>query len=145
MKFGFDNGLLDYIIINCFEAMGDDITVVSEECPEYLESYVVPTELGTDMKEPVFELDGAIYRLPCPLSEFLNNGWKIASKSVSSLGAGNYLSSAIVIQKDNVKLSVGLYNFSEMEVYIENCAVYYFSVYTYDLKNANFLFLYLIR
>ena len=136
VAFNFYNGVLSGVTFYCYESIGDDITVVSEERPEYLADYVAPKELGTDMTVPMFELDDVVYQLPCPLSEFINNGWKIASKSVNSLGAGNHLGSAIEIKKDGVKLDVGLINFSDFEVYIENCAVYDISISTYDLKNV---------
>lgn len=136
VQFGFYNGNLSDVTFQCFEAIGEDVTVVSEERPEYLDEYLAPTELGTDMTDTVLELGGVIYRLPCPLSEFLSNGWKIASKNINSLGAGNSESTAIKIEKDGVKLEVGLKNFSEKEVYIDNCSVYRISFASYDFKNV---------
>ena len=40
--------------------------------------YTKPTALAADASKPIFELDGVLYKFPCPLGEFLDNGWKVA-------------------------------------------------------------------
>ena len=136
--FGFynDDIVCSSIEVRCFEAIGDGVTVVSEERPAYLDEYVAPTELGEDITVTVFELDGKLYQLPCPLSVFLDNGWEIASKDIASIGAGNSQLYAATVKKGDVKLDVGLANYSKKEVYIENCIVYTISFDTGCLKNA---------
>lgn len=124
------------ITLQCYEATEHDATVVSEETPEYLAEYVKPKKVGSDVKATLFMLDGKRYRLPCPLSEFIDDGWEISQANIKSLGAWNYASLYdVTLKKGDVKINVGLLNCSEKEVYIKDCAVYSVSFETYYMKN----------
>jgi hypothetical protein len=48
-----------------------------EESTGVMYEYVAPTELGDDIYSFNFELDGHVYTLPVPVSEFLDNGWEM--------------------------------------------------------------------
>ena len=48
-----------------------------EESTGVVYEYVAPTELGDDIYSFNFELDGHVYTLPAPVSEFLDNGWEM--------------------------------------------------------------------
>ncbi|MBR6765510.1 MAG: hypothetical protein IKM06_03400, partial [Clostridia bacterium] len=56
-------------------------TETSNDRPEYLSKYTAPTALETDPFSEIISVDGDLYRLPAPLSEFLNNGWTIKQHS----------------------------------------------------------------
>jgi len=139
----FNNKEYYSIRVRNFECIGSDVTVISEERPEYLATYVQPAELGEDISEPIFELEGVLYRLPCPLSVFCDNGWEIVSKSIESLGAWNSTStySGVQLSKGKNKIYVGLVNYGDKEVYVENCAVYSVEFDSIYLKAAGGQFL----
>jgi len=132
----YEKSYNSYITLQCYETTEHDVTVVSEETPEYLAEYVKPKKVGSDVKETLFMLDGKRYRLPCPLSEFINDGWEILQADIKSLGAWNYSSVYDVkLTKGDVKIDVGLLNCSDKEVYIKDCAVHTISFETYQMKN----------
>ena len=139
----FNNKEYSSIRVRNFECMESDVTIISEERPEYLATYVQTAELGTDISEPIFELDGVLYRLPCPLSVFCDNGWQIVSKSIESLGAWNRTSTynGVQLSKGNNKIYVGLTNYEDKEVYVENCAVSSVRVESFYLKTVDEQFL----
>ena len=104
---------------------------------EKLSTYKAPKKLGTDITATVFELDGALYQLPCPLSAFTDNGWTVSSKDYDSLGAGNYGYSCVKITKGDNKIYLGMINLSKKAAYIEDCAVYKVEFDpSYYMKNA---------
>ena len=96
----------------------------STEVPDYLASYKAPAKLGDDAESPEFELDGKLYRLPCPLTEFTDNGWTVDSKQVDQIDAGNYDLSCLTISKDNFSIQLGMKNYAKVSTIVENCAVY---------------------
>ncbi len=133
----YDRPYNNSILLKNYAETENDITIISEERPDYLEEYVAPTELGEDAQSVVFELDEVLYQLPCPLSEFTDNGWKISSSNVKSVGAGNYsYCGNLTLKKDGYEISLGLINYGRKEVYIQNCAVYAVEFSTYNLENA---------
>lgn len=126
-----DDKINNNIEIKNYTAIESDETEVTDEVPEYLASYKKPETLGDDVTETVFELDGVLYRLPCTISSFTENGWEVTSDSVGSLGAGNHAYGGLRIQKGDYKLDIGLYNFSKKAALSENCAVYQISIDSY--------------
>lgn len=126
-----ENKIDNSIEIKNYAVLESDVTEVSDEIPEYLAAYKVPETLGDDVTEPVFELDGVLYRLPCPISVFTDNGWQIKSDSIASLGAGNHSNGGLEIQKGDYKLDLGLMNFSKKAALSKNCAVYQINIYQY--------------
>lgn len=127
----------NYIELKRFVATENDTTEVSSEVPAYLSSYVAPTSLGTDPKAPIFELDGDLYRLPCPLSEFTNNGWEISAKEMDALGGQNREGYCITLRKGEMTFSPELGNFEKTAQLLENCAVTGISMDDYTLKKVD--------
>ena len=83
-----------------------------------VKNYVKPTKLGTDLTSGIFKLEGDLYRLPCPLSELLGNGWKVVEKSSSTIAGRN--AEYVSIAKGNVQIdNVYLRNYEEYEVPIK--------------------------
>ena len=114
----------------------DDVTEVSQEVPEYLATYVQPSALGEDTKAPAFSLDGVVYQLPCPVSEFLDNGWTISAKSQESVGSLNQINNALTIQKGDVSLDLTVGNFGTEGALTEHCAVTEIYFYRSDLEGV---------
>lgn len=118
---------------NCI-AEEDDATDISNERPAYLDGYVAPTKLSDDPTDTMFELDGKLYQLPCPLSEFTDDGWSVSYSTITSLGAGQS-EYGYYLSKNGAEIALRLTNFSKNEVKAENCAVSYVEFYDGDLKD----------
>lgn len=134
-----DNGTDEYndaqVEIKNFVATEDDKkTETSDEVPEYLSTYVAPTELGTDPLYYNIEIENQVYTLPAPVSAFTDNGWKIASQE-DSVPSGQSLSYAIKLQKDGKEIEASVTNFADYQTKPENCAISSFFFYTDESKN----------
>ena len=70
--------------------------------------------------EVTLKLDGKIYSLPCPVSEFTDAGWTIQRDSAGKLGGGNYNAYGMTLVKGDYSIDVGLYNFDDLETYSTN-------------------------
>ena len=115
------NGDFSSITLVNFAVYDDDKTETNEEVPEYLYEYKVPTSLGEDPTSGIISIGGDLYQIPAPLSQFLDNGWKITSQP-GAIPAGK--TSSIKIERDSSKLSISVINLSEYQTIPENCAVY---------------------
>lgn len=130
-----DDYSYDAIAIKNFVATEDDKkTETSDEVPEYLSTYVAPTELGTDPLSYNIEIENQVYTLPAPVSVFTDNGWKIASQE-DSVPSGRSLSSAIKLQKDGKEIEASVTNFADYQTKPENCAISYLYFYADESKN----------
>lgn len=97
----------------------DDVDEASDEIPSYISKYKAPTSLE-DIESTIIEIDGYIYEIPCPLSEFIKNGWTINGK-LDSLPAKTY--TLCDLKKGDNSISITLTNFSDNQTLPENCAV----------------------
>ena len=124
MRFYIYNSKTTYneITLRNFVASERDVTVAKEERPAYLDTYVAPTELGSDINSTRFMLDGVVYQLPCPLDAFTDNGWTIKSDSIGTLGAWND-EYGVTIVKGDYRVYLTMINLSDYETYTKNCAV----------------------
>lgn len=101
----------------------DDYTIPQDRRPEFFDHYIAPEKLTNDVSATQFLLDGVLYQLPCPLEHFVSNGWTVVKDPIVSVGAGNG-KYGMVLQKGDVYLPVGLFNFDKIELTSNNCAVY---------------------
>lgn len=124
------------ISLRNFVTMPDDATVTSQVRPEYLDRYQAPDSLSADVTQTQFQLDGKIYSLPCPVSEFTDAGWTIQRDSAGKLGGGNYNAYGMTLVKGDYSIDVGLYNFDDLETYSTNCAVYEVELSTREIEDA---------
>lgn len=114
------------ISLRNFVKTDDDETITDKTLPAYLSEYKKPTALGNNILEPIIKIEGDLYRLPAPVSEFTNNGWVItANDGDVSAGATSFLT----LKKGEVKLSVSIINLASYQTTPENCAVYSISIY----------------
>jgi len=98
---------------------------VNNEPTEKETAYSTPLQLGNDLTSFNVEIEGDIYHLPAPISAFLDNGWEITEKSVETIEANDYKTSAVSITKNNKTLSdVDLNNYSDEPKPVEQCFVY---------------------
>ena len=121
-----ENTDYNQISMRNFESDESDETEVSADVPKYLSEYAAPAELGDDFLSGNIEIAGKLYTLPAPVSEFLDDGWTIQSKSN---GVGSMNTDSVTIEKDGKKLSLYIENLADYQTIPENCAVY--RVYAY--------------
>lgn len=101
---------------------------VSTQKPSYLDSYEAPSSMSSDEDSTDITIDGKIYRLPCPVDQFTDDGWKIDSKDGDSVAAQTKWSGSMTLVKNNKKIYLGLTNFDSSEQLVENCAVTYLNI-----------------
>ena len=117
------------ITLRNFVKLSSDATETSAVYPDYLNDYVAPTELGTDLTSGIISIDGDLYQLPAPVSAFLDNGWSF-TKLPGYVVAGGY--GYVDMERNGLELSVRVMNFSDFQTRPENCAVYSVSFSDYD-------------
>lgn len=86
--------------------------------------YKKPEELGDNLVSGVMEIEGDLYKLPIPVSEFLKNGWEISFKDddKTTLSGNEYAFG--ILTKDGVKIpDAEIYNFDKTKNDVENCYV----------------------
>lgn len=74
--FSFYDGEFEEIEICNYNAE-DFYVPTSIETPDYVTDYVAPTAMGDSVASGIVDIDGDLYQFPVPVSEFVNNGWKI--------------------------------------------------------------------
>lgn len=86
--------------------------------------YKKPEELGVNLVSGVMEIEGDLYKLPIPVSEFLKNGWEISFKEddKTTLSGNEYAFG--ILTKDGVTIpDAEIYNFDKTKNNVENCYV----------------------
>ena len=122
-----ENALLDIEIENMIPLEGatetdTDTAGVSDEVPDVVKKYVAPTSLGSELEEFVVEYDGDLYKLPCPVSEFEKNGWKIVESDSESVVKGQG-SGWVTLMKNNQQFRTIVNNYADNATTISNCFV----------------------
>ncbi len=131
-----DDNKYNSIELKNFVADESDITETSTEVPEYLSDYKDPKIDTTSgiKNEAYITLDGQTYNLPCPASEFINNGWEIVT-DLEGIGSG--CSEYVLMQKEESKMECTLTNYADYQTTPSNCAVSKVHVDFYDLKDIS--------
>lgn len=135
--FDKDSPKYNSITIECVKEV-DMNAEVSDEIPEYLSQYKAPSAITDNVKDTIFEVDGVVYQLPCPVSEFTKNGWEFEKdEDFKVVGAGDkeYLSASLV--KGDFTLDLELTNFSKNATTPENCAITTINFSRYNLKGTS--------
>lgn len=125
----FEDTKYNSIRLRNYVSDDSDATETSTKVPDYLAEYVAPTELGSDLLTANIQIEGELYHLPAPVSEFLDHDWRITQKP-DSIGAGN--TDSITVQKGDAKISLNIMNLASYQTTPENCAVYGIYVSDYD-------------
>ena len=107
---------------------------VSDKITDKEKNYKVPTELGNDILSFNVEIEGDLYRLPAPVSAFLENGWKFndddgGRPDVATTGkpfdilAAEQRESGFDLLKGEKSINVELFNYGDSNMAIEKCFV----------------------
>ncbi len=114
-----DSQTVSEIELNYYKTFEEDATEPSAR-PAYLDAYAAPAALGAGLTPLTFELDGAAYQLPMPLSVFLENGWTLDEESVV-YGLGD--NSSVYISNGDRRANVEVENLDEMMVNVQDTVV----------------------
>lgn len=116
-----NDGKYSTITLKNFIETEDDKTTTSTERPAYLDEYKAPSAMGKDLKSSVVKIEGDLYQLPCPVSEFIDNGWKVIQQSGDVVAGGK---DSIRMEKNGKKIDLSIINYADYQTTVENCAVY---------------------
>ena len=117
-----ETGLLNEIEIENLVALEGGDNNVYTDVPELVTKYVAPTELGEDLYSFNMELEGALYTLPCPLSELLANGFTyIEDETDEYVAAGSH--GWVELTYNNQNYSCIVRNYADYATTVENCFV----------------------
>ena len=118
-----ESGVLEDIEIRNFVAPeGFEAGEVNEEVPEEITAYVAPENLGTDLTAYTVEFDGALYQLPCPVSELVANGWTIDEDDSAEYIAAKS-SDWVAFYKGGLSFDILAYNSADYATVPMNCWV----------------------
>lgn len=122
-RFDFDNSDSDEsrIELRYMPDVQSGSAEVSSEKPSYLSAYKAPTQLSDDPTATQMELDGDLYQMPCPVTEFTDNGWSIDSINQDSVPAQSSIT--VNLEKGDHSEMVSLTNFDTSACLPENAAV----------------------
>ena len=126
-----ENTLLQVDLRNFKEPEDFDKGSVRTEIHDIVSNYKAPTALGSDFMDPDVEFMGSLYRLPAPVSAFLDNGWVMKDIAEDAFLEGGGLE-FIEMMKENQTARFSVYNLTENATSIENCFVTELSFGSYD-------------
>ncbi len=117
-----ESGVLEEIEIeNMVELEGADNSI-DETVPELVTKYTAPTEVGDDLYTFNAEIEGHLYTFPCPLSEFLANGFTIQeNNSAQAIAAGSF--DWVELRCNNQSIRLIVRNYADYATIPENCFV----------------------
>lgn len=96
---------------------------INSEIPQVVAQYQTPQELGEDIASGTVRIDGSLYRIPAPVSAFLENGWKIVYDGNSEVIAGQDSGDGYYLMKNQQKLRICVKNYDDNATTVENCFV----------------------
>lgn len=124
VKFTVEDGVLNAINVQNFdEPEGVTKSAVSEEIPEYILAYTVPTALGDDLLSLIVEFAGDLYQMPAPVSAFEENGWTIMATRHDYVEARGFSVRGVTLMRDNQSADFSLRNLSDLAVLPQNCVI----------------------
>lgn len=91
------------------EGLVVDTSVVTTDIPELNTKYVAPSGPSQGRTDNIFTIDGAYYKLPVPVSEFLKNGWSLDTATDDIIGGKSSIYTSL--QKNGSKIDVTIENF----------------------------------
>jgi len=113
-----------------------DPAEVYDEMTDRERNYSAPAELGNDLSSFNVEIYGDLYRLPAPVSAFLDNGWEFDRDSFRGIPSESIprqrdVSGYNLIRGDD-GLRVKLFNFGDKLLVVERCFVIELSITDFD-------------
>ncbi len=113
-------------------------TEISSTPPEINAAYQAPTGPSTDVADSIITIDGYNYQLPCPVSEFTKNGWKMETMTEEYINADSWTLSAF--EKDGEKFFCEITNYTDDTIYTANGMVTMIDAYDEYAKNIEIVF-----
>jgi hypothetical protein len=95
---------------------------VSKDVPEIVKKYVAPTEMGNSLSDFIVEYDGALYKLPFPVSELVKNGWEIKEGYSDSIIYANG-DGHVKMTKNGESEQFYVLNCTDKRTGVENCFI----------------------
>lgn len=140
VKFTFDAANDDVLykieVKNFVEPEGfDPGEVDTTSIPAITAAYKAPTEMSDDLLDYVVEFDGDLYQLPCPVSEFLNNGWEYNDSKTDATVEGSG-SGWVTLRKNNKEFRTLALNYDENATIPDNCFVTSIGASTFNNSSA---------
>ncbi len=87
-----------------------------------VKAYSIPTEAGETPEDKIVKFGDDFYRIPAPVSAFLENGWELdETSSDAALEGGQY--GYVTMKKDNQQIYTTVQNPDENLTVINNCFV----------------------
>lgn len=123
VKFDFNaqNNILTDISVRYYGEPDDIDDEVSNERPEFLDAYIKPEKMSDSPYDAVFELEGELYSLPCPVEQFIENGWKVAEGNEALVISGTH--KFYSLKKNNIELLATLENPMDEAIYAKHSYV----------------------
>lgn len=126
VKFSFDEEtkvMMGIDIRNFRNPEGEEeLENVSDAITPEVEAYHPPEFEGVLLQDFVIRYDGAYYRLPAPVSAFLDNGWELDKDgSDEAVKSGKYGYATLL--KNKQKIYAVVYNYGTDATTIRNCFV----------------------
>lgn len=117
-----ETGTLDKIEIRNFVELEGGDNSVDPTVPDVVKKYQAPSELGDDLYAFNIQLEDKLYTLPCPVSVFVENGFKInEKKSQMEIAADSY--GWVELSYNNQTYRCIVNNFANYATVVQNCFV----------------------
>lgn len=130
-----ETGVLDQVQLRNFvvdeEANAAARAEVSDEPTAEVLAYTAPEALSEDLLDYTVDFAGNIYRLPAPVSVFLENGFTLKAEDSDEVISGGG-SGWAYFRKDNQEYHTLVKNYSADAARVENCFVTSIDVSQYD-------------
>ena len=129
-----ETGVLEAVDISNITELEGGNNEVSYAIPDYVLNYQAPDSTEDTNYEMIFTLGGEMYKLPCPVSELVKNGFYVDLEKSNEYLA-SFKSGEAVLTKGNVSLTCEVTNFAKYAAYIQNCFITEIESDTYSNKN----------
>lgn len=120
--FDLENEILQRAVLTNYREPETDAETISQEVPRETQAYEAPTGFSENPLDFVVSYGGDFYRIPAPVSCFLEHGWKIDEESSdTSVKAGRH--GYVTLEKDGQALYAVVKNYGESRIPVKNCMV----------------------
>jgi len=132
----------DFLIRNKSQIDSDlisDMATVHDEVTEKERNYIVPAALGDDLSSFIVEIYGDLYRIPAPVSAFMDNGWEVDREHSWSIPTESIPRQReahhFTLIRGSERFPVTLFNFGDKLLTVERCFVVRFDIYSDQSEN----------
>lgn len=131
VSFTFFDGVMSEMAIQYVRFDNPNQTISPKnEVPEIVKAYKQPNSVSDNFSDYSFSIDGAVYRLPSPVSAFTANGWSIDTEN-SDEALANGSTGTVKLTKGEYTLSCYAENYDVYSAFIENCFIYDINIIGY--------------